>query len=59
MSVVSLLLVGLTLTANVLRIDVGGLSECPVSTSTKGYIEDNCFLAKAETNLKVPKGQMA
>jgi hypothetical protein len=34
-----------TMTANVLQIDPGGFSKLPVSTRTKGYIEDNCFLA--------------
>ncbi len=34
------------MTANGLRIDVGGLSELPVSIPTKGYIENNCFLRR-------------
>jgi len=41
------------MTANVLQIDVGGLSKLPVSIPTKGYIEDNCFLASRK---KCPEG---
>lgn len=42
-----------TIGYNGLRIDVGGLSELPVSTPTNVYIEDNCFLASRK---KCPEG---